>query len=72
MESAAIPLIALTGDQLVRRAANLQNGNSVLVTGALGSVGRAAVHTAKKMGARVIAGVRKKQLEAALSALLTS
>src|SRR6202049_2884873 len=45
VESAAIPLIALTGDQLVRRAANLQNGNSVLVTGAVGSVGRAAVHT---------------------------
>ena len=67
VESAAIPLIALTGDQLVRRAANLQNGNSILVTGALGSVGRAAVHTAKKMGARVIAGVRKKQLEAARS-----
>ncbi len=67
VESAAIPLIALTGDQLVRRAANLQNGNSVLVTGALGSVGRAAVHTAKKMGARVIAGVRKRQLEAARS-----
>ncbi len=52
---------------MVRRAANVQNGNSVLVTGALGSVGRAAVHTAKKMGARVIAGVRKKQLEAARS-----
>ena len=66
-ESAAIPLIALTGDQLVRRAANVQNGNSVLVTGALGSVGRAAVHTAKKMGARVIAGVRKKQRENARS-----
>jgi NADPH:quinone reductase-like Zn-dependent oxidoreductase len=67
VDAAAIPLIALTGDQLVRHAANLQKGQTVLVTGAVGSVGRAAVHTAKKMGARVIAGVRKKQLEDARS-----
>ena len=67
VDSAAIPLIALTGDQLVRRAANVQKGYTVLVTGALGSVGRAAVHSAKKMGATVIAGVRKKQLGEARS-----
>lgn len=62
VDAAAIPLIALTGDQLVRHAANLQKGETVLVTGAVGSVGRAAVHTAKKMGALVIAGVRTSQL----------
>src|ERR1700690_1054918 len=62
-DAAAIPLIALTGDQLVRLATNVQKGQTVLVTGAVGSVGRAAVHTAKKLGAQVIAGVRKKQLE---------
>jgi NADPH:quinone reductase-like Zn-dependent oxidoreductase len=67
VDAAAIPLIALTGDQLVRRAANLQKGQTILVTGALGSVGRASVHTAKKMGAQVIAGVRKRQLEEARS-----
>jgi NADPH:quinone reductase-like Zn-dependent oxidoreductase len=67
VDAAAIPLIALTGDQLVRHATNLQKAQTVLVTGALGSVGRAAVHTAKKMGAQVIAGVRKAQLEAARS-----
>ena len=67
VDAAAIPLIALTGDQLVRHATNLQKGQTILVTGALGSVGRAAVHTAKKMGAQVIAGVRKKQLEDAHS-----
>ena len=66
-DAAAIPLIALTGDQLVRRATNVQKGQVVLVTGALGSVGRAAVHTAKKIGAQVIAGVRGKELEAARS-----
>ena len=65
VDAAAIPLIALTGDQLVRLATNVQKGQVVLVTGALGSVGRAAVHSAKKLGAQVIAGVRKKQLETA-------
>jgi len=67
IDAAAIPLISLTGDQLVRRATHLHQGQTVLVTGALGSVGRAAVHTAKKMGAQVIAGVRKQQLEEARS-----
>ena len=61
-DAAAIPLIALTGDQLVRLATNVQKGQVVLVTGALGSVARAAVHTAKKIGAQVIAGVRGKEL----------
>src|ERR1700728_3186445 len=64
-DAAAIPLVALTGDQLVRLATNVQKGQVVLVTGALGSVGRAAVHTAKKLGAQVIAGVRGKELNSA-------
>ena len=62
VDAAAIPLISLTGDQLVRIATNVQKGQVVLITGALGSVGRAAVHTAKKMGAQVVAGVRGKEL----------
>jgi len=37
----------------------------VLVTGALGSVGRYAVHAAKQRNVRVIAGVRKRQLDEA-------
>ena len=61
-DAAAIPLISLTGDQLVRLATNVKKGQVVLITGALGSVGRAAVHTAKKIGAQVIAGVRGKEL----------
>src|SRR5271163_2377707 len=65
--AAAIPLISLTGDQLVRLAANVQKGQFVLITGALGSVGRAAVHTAKKIGAQVIAGVRGKEMDDARS-----
>jgi NADPH:quinone reductase-like Zn-dependent oxidoreductase len=66
-DAAAIPLITVTGDQLVRLATNVKKGQVVLVTGALGSVGRAAVHTAKKIGAQVIAGVRGKDLDNARS-----
>ncbi len=62
VDSAAIPLVALTGDQLVRLAARAQSGQTLLVSGALGGVGRAAVHAAKKLGLRVIAGVRARQL----------
>jgi len=62
-DAAAIPLIALTGDQLVRLATNVQKGQVVLITGALGSV----VRSAKKIGAQVIAGVRTKELDEARS-----
>ncbi len=62
IDAAAIPLVSLTGEQLIRLATQAKAGQSILVSGALGSVGRAAVHTAKKLGARVIAGVRARQL----------
>ena len=62
IDAAAIPLVSLTGDQLVRLATRAVSGQTILVSGALGSVGRAAVHTAKKLGARVIAGVRGRQI----------
>jgi NADPH:quinone reductase-like Zn-dependent oxidoreductase len=62
VDAAAIPLVVLTGDQLVNLAARVQAGQTILVSGALGSVGRAAVHSAKKLGAQVIAGVRTRQL----------
>jgi NADPH:quinone reductase-like Zn-dependent oxidoreductase len=65
IDSAAIPLVALTGDQLVRLAVRVQPGQTLLVSGALGSVGRSAVHSAKKIGANVIAGVRARQLQEA-------
>src|SRR6266404_413656 len=65
VDAAAIPLIALTGDQLVRQAAPAGSGQTFIVSGALGSVGRAAVHTAKKLGVHVIAGVRARQLSEA-------
>jgi NADPH:quinone reductase-like Zn-dependent oxidoreductase len=62
VDAAAIPLVVLTGDQLVKLAARVQSGQTILVSGALGGVGRAAVHSAKKLGAHVIAGVRTRQL----------
>ena len=65
VEAAALPLVTLTGEQLVTRGVQVQPGQTVLVTGAVGGVGRSAVWTAKKAGATVIAGVRRKQLEEA-------
>jgi len=67
IDAAAIPLVSLTGDQLVRVATQAAAGQTILVSGALGSVGRAAVHTAKKLGATVIVGVRARQLAEAES-----
>ena len=65
VHAAALPLVTLTGDQLIRVGTGIQAGQTVLVTGALGGVGRSAVRVAKDAGAKVIAGVRKKQLEEA-------
>jgi NADPH:quinone reductase-like Zn-dependent oxidoreductase len=65
VDAAAIPLVVLTGDQLVRLAVRAQRGQTIIVSGALGSVGRAAVHTAQKLGLQVIAGVRARQLSEA-------
>jgi NADPH:quinone reductase-like Zn-dependent oxidoreductase len=45
----------------------VQAGQSVLLTGALGSVGRFALFTAIECGAKVIAGVRKRQIDQALA-----
>ncbi|MEP7050548.1 MAG: NADP-dependent oxidoreductase [Pseudomonadota bacterium] len=60
----ALPLVLLTGDQLA--AAALGNapaaGQTVLVTGAVGGVGRTAAWVAKQRGAKVLAGVRGTQI----------
>jgi NADPH:quinone reductase-like Zn-dependent oxidoreductase len=57
-QAAALPLVVTTGSQLIERAVKPQRGQTVLITGALGNVGRVAVHVARKHGARVMAGVR--------------
>jgi|HubBroStandDraft_6_1064221.scaffolds.fasta_scaffold228534_2 NADPH:quinone reductase-like Zn-dependent oxidoreductase len=61
VDAAALPLVSLTGSQLVDDAVKVRAGDVVLVTGALGSVGRAAVFTAITRGAKVWAGVRGTQ-----------
>jgi NADPH:quinone reductase-like Zn-dependent oxidoreductase len=62
--AAALPLVTTTGNQLLS-ATGVKAGQTVLVVGAAGSVGRSAVFTAKTCGAIVIAGVLKKQMEEA-------
>jgi NADPH:quinone reductase-like Zn-dependent oxidoreductase len=64
VDAAALPVVALTGAQLVE-AINPKPGARLLVTGAVGSVGRVAVYVARARGARVIAGVRGRQLREA-------
>jgi NADPH:quinone reductase-like Zn-dependent oxidoreductase len=66
VDAAALPLVLLTGAQLVEEAADVKAGDKVLVTGATGNVGRVAVYAAKARGAEVYAGVRAEhEVEAA-------
>lgn len=62
-----VPLVSLTGDQLIREATEVQQGQTILLTGVVGSVGRCALFCALELGAKVIAGVRKQQMQEALS-----
>jgi NADPH:quinone reductase-like Zn-dependent oxidoreductase len=64
---AALPTVTTTGSQLASLALGGKSGGRVLVTGAAGNVGRSAVYTAKSLGARVIAGVLKRQVAKAES-----
>ena len=66
IRAAALPLATTTGNQL-SSATGIKAGQTILVVGAIGSVGRSAVFTAKVRGATVIAGVLKKQLDQAKS-----
>jgi len=65
VDAAALPLVTTTGNQMITLAGEVKAGQTVLVSGAVGGVGRSAVFTAKELGATVIAGVQKKQLEEA-------
>ncbi|MGI4756037.1 MAG: NADP-dependent oxidoreductase [Janthinobacterium lividum] len=65
VEAAALPLVGTTGSQLISMASELKAGQTVLVSGANGGVGRSAVYTAKDLGAYVIAGVTSGQLDEA-------
>jgi NADPH:quinone reductase-like Zn-dependent oxidoreductase len=61
IEAAALPLVTVTGNQLLA-ATEIKAGQTVLVLGAVGNVGRSAVFTANDRGATVIAGVLKRQM----------
>ena len=64
IEAAALPLVTVTGNQLLS-ATGIKAGQTVMVVGALGNVGRSALFTAKDRGATVIAGVLKRQMDEA-------
>jgi NADPH:quinone reductase-like Zn-dependent oxidoreductase len=64
IQAAALPLVTVTGNQLLS-ATGIKAGQTVLVVGAAGNVGRSAVFTAKERGAKVLAGVLKRQIEEA-------
>jgi NADPH:quinone reductase-like Zn-dependent oxidoreductase len=62
IDAAALPLVTVTGNQLLA-ATGVKAGQTVLVVGAAGNVGRSAVFTAKARGATVIAGVLMRQVD---------
>ena len=64
IQAAALPLVTVTGNQLMS-ATGIKAGQTVLVVGAAGNVGRSAMFTAKQRGAKVIAGVLKGQVDEA-------
>jgi NADPH:quinone reductase-like Zn-dependent oxidoreductase len=66
IQAAALPLATTTGNQL-SSATGIEAGQTVMVVGAVGSVGRSAVFTAKERGASVFAGVLRRQIDEARS-----
>jgi len=65
VDAAALPVVTTTGFQIITEAAAIKLGQTILITGAIGSVGRAAVFAARERGASVIAAVRQKHADAA-------
>ena len=66
IDAAALPLVTVTGNQLMS-ATEIKAGQTVLVAGANGNVGRSAAFAGKASGATVIAGVLKRQIDDAKS-----
>jgi NADPH:quinone reductase-like Zn-dependent oxidoreductase len=64
IKAAALPLVTVTGNQLLA-ATGIKAGQTVMVVGAIGNVGRSAVFTAKERWATVIAGVLTRQINVA-------
>ncbi len=68
-EAAAVPLVFLTAWHMLAGRARVRPGEDVLVCGASGGVGTAAVQVAKLLGARVIATASGAERAARLRAL---
>jgi len=62
IQAAPLPLVTTTGNQLLL-ATGVKAGQTVLIVGAAGNVGRSAVFTAKAGAATVVAGVLKRQID---------
>jgi len=59
--AAALPTAGLTGVQMIEEQIRPSAGQTVLITGATGAVGRFAAYAARRLGVRVIAAVRATQ-----------
>jgi NADPH2:quinone reductase len=64
--AASLPCAALTGVQMIEDGVRPREGQSVLITGATGAVGRFAVHAAVALRAKVVAAVRPAYFEEAM------
>jgi NADPH2:quinone reductase len=67
-EAASLSLVYDTAWFALRERARLEPGETVLVLGASGGVGRAAVQLARVMGARVLAGILRPERATAVRA----
>ncbi len=68
VEAASLAVVYDTSWVALRGRARLALGETVLVLGASGGVGHAAVQLARAMGARVLAGISRPEREAAVRA----
>jgi NADPH:quinone reductase-like Zn-dependent oxidoreductase len=66
-KAGVIPTVTLTGAQLIEKGVQPVRGQTILVTGAAGSVGRTALFVAKQHGAKTVAGIRARQKDDAQS-----
>jgi len=65
VQAAALPCSSLTGVEMVEEGVAPSSGQTVLVTGATGGVGRFAAWAAKGLGCRVIMAVRESYMDEA-------